>query len=94
MRPSQSKWQHDPPRLHLRGHSLGTLKELRALFWGGKDKKFSYGNLADWRPQVLPPECASAIPRFVVLDAAFPGPVATPVRATQVSGSAPRALAA
>lgn len=43
--------------------------------------------------QVPLPACVSEIPRFVGLDAAFLGQAATPVRATQVSGSAPRALA-
>ncbi|KAB0396463.1 hypothetical protein E2I00_012107 [Balaenoptera physalus] len=36
----------------------------------------------------------NAIPRSVARDAAFPGPVATPARATPVSGSARRACAA
>lgn len=43
--------------------------------------------------QVPLPACVSEIPRFVGLDAAFLGQAATPVRVTQVSGSAPRALA-
>lgn len=42
-------------------------------------------------PQVPPRECVIAIPRSAVLDAAFPGPVATLVRAIPVSGSASRA---
>lgn len=41
-------------------------------------------------PQVPPRECVSAIPRSAVLDAAFPSPVATPVRVIPVSGSASR----
>jgi hypothetical protein len=54
----------------------------------------SWGNPADWVPQVLPWVCVSATPRSVARDAAYPGPVATPVPATLVSGLVPRVPAA
>ena len=45
-------------------------------------------------PQVPLQASVNAIPRSAARDAAFPGPVATPARATPVSGSARRACAA
>lgn len=71
----------------------GTLTELRALFWEWKGQEVQSCG-ANCLPQVPPPACASAIPRFVVLDAAFPDPVVTRVRVTLVSDSTPMALAA
>lgn len=45
-------------------------------------------------PQVPLQASVNVIPRSAARDAAFPGPVATPARATPVSGSARRACAA